>query len=274
MSLRQTLKSVRKLLHYRKAKLIGNACRLGLFMMAKWANRSNIHGLNGWNASKRFDRSRNKRINTLIDEWCAFSSNHRLCRMAAKWLCMAFDSKCVSASNLRIFCGNVAMRIFTFADRFEMSNPLSFNSVFSTSALVTTSVFITIFRSSCTFFDNASHASFVGNVFRMTTISATLWPVTMVPFLNEPTWRTSSNCCREIYRFFFLLWGNAKIQRDGKTVWSTYACIEIAGSHDQIVKNALYFRDQIADGRLFDVCRTQILVALQKSLQKSDKSHL
>lgn len=38
----------------------------------------------------------------------------------------------------------------------------------------------------------------VGNVFKMTTMSATLWPAIMVPFLCEPTWRTSSNCCKQI----------------------------------------------------------------------------
>jgi len=42
-------------------------------------------------------------------------------------------------------------------------------------------------------------ALLVGRVFSMTTMSATLFPAIMVPFLNGPTWRTSSICCQGEY---------------------------------------------------------------------------
>lgn len=179
----------------RKAMLMASAWRLGLFMMAKCANKSIIHVFNGWKPSKRLAKSRRIRINTLIDEWCAFSSNQRLCRMAAKCACISFASRCVSGSNLRIFCGNVVIKMRTRACVLNTSKPFSLFSMVSASDLATTSVFIAFFSSSSTFLANASHASFVGNVFKMTTMSATLWPANIVPFLYEPTWRTSSNCC-------------------------------------------------------------------------------
>lgn len=51
-----------------------------------------------------------------------------------------------------------------------------------------------IFRSSCTLTPRASTASLVGRVLSITTMSATLCPVIIVPFLNEPTCLTSSSC--------------------------------------------------------------------------------
>lgn len=61
-------------------------------------------------------------------------------------------------------------------------------------------------RSSYTFLPSASTASLVGSVLSMTTISATLCPVIMVPFLYDPTWRTSSICCgtRDLWEGLFV----------------------------------------------------------------------
>lgn len=181
----------------RNATLMARACRLGLFMIAKCASKSIIHVFSGWKPSNRFAKSRKMRIKTLIDEWCAFSSNQRLWRMAAKWLCITFESKCVSGSSLRIFCGRVVINIRTRAWRLNTSKPFSLFSMVNASVLVTISVFIAFFNSSSIFLAKASQDSLVGNVLSMTTISATLWPANIVPFLYDPTWRTSSNCCRK-----------------------------------------------------------------------------
>uniref|UniRef100_A0A6B0TVZ0 Putative secreted protein n=1 Tax=Ixodes ricinus TaxID=34613 RepID=A0A6B0TVZ0_IXORI len=62
----------------------------------------------------------------------------------------------------------------------------------SVTCWVTFSAGSAAFTSSSTLLANACTASPVGRVFRITTISAELFPTIMVPFLNDPTWRTSS----------------------------------------------------------------------------------
>lgn len=60
--------------------------------------------------------------------------------------------------------------------------------------------------------------SHVGRILRITTRSATLCPVVMVPFLYEPTWRTSSICCRDTdptlcYYFILFYYTDGRIDK-------------------------------------------------------------
>lgn len=82
-----------------------------------------------------------------------------------------------------------------FAWELKTSNPFSVLWTVMTSVFGITSVFMLSLRFSSTFLLRASIDSFVGIDLKMTTMSATLFecPVRIVPFLNDPTWRTSSS---------------------------------------------------------------------------------
>jgi len=83
------------------------------------------------------------------------------------------------------------MRTLTVASDELISNPLSFSSAEYASCGSDER------RSSVTLLASAWIASWVGKVLRMTTMSATSWPAIIVPFLCDPTWRTSSTCYQQ-----------------------------------------------------------------------------
>ncbi|CAM9959271.1 unnamed protein product [Rangifer tarandus platyrhynchus] len=112
--------------------------------------------------------------------------------MAAKALCNTLISKWSSGSSFQRFGGTVVMRIFTVASEELISKPVSLVS------MVKPSEGSSALRLSTTLFPSAATASNVGKIFRITTRSATLCPVVIVPFLYDPTCQTSSICTSNV----------------------------------------------------------------------------
>lgn len=92
----------------------------------------------------------------------------------------------------------------------------------------------------------------VGKIFRITTRSATLCPVVIVPFLYDPTCRTSSICCwRENFRRKTLEPSKATstLPRPPfpRTKSSKPHHFKCPWSHDQVVNHIIYFCHQRKD---------------------------
>lgn len=174
----------------RKAWFRVSAWRFAFERIAKCAKRSIIQGFIGANSGNLVVKSRRIRIRTLTEEF-AFSSNHRMWRIADKLLTRLFCNS--GLSTFLMFCGTVAMSKQMRACQLKMSNPFSVSCMLIISAFEITSVFMLSLRFSSTFLLSASMDSFVGIDLKMTTKSAMFLPVRIVPFLKDPTCRTSSS---------------------------------------------------------------------------------